>query len=120
MDCACAGTLGLDRGEQGDTATAVARSEDGLMVARELEDDIRICIVTNTLAESLGMQGDTVLPRPCWKRICRTCQLARIDLIGITLNHLGHVAQIDGAYELAMRLHMESLSVFGRRERSVM
>lgn len=98
--------------ERGDTLTARARLEEALILTRELKISWIICLVGNTLGETLIMLGDTDSAE---RHLEESLQIARqipaTTYAGWSLNHLGHIAQIRGEFEKATKLHLESLSL---------
>ncbi len=70
---------------------------------------------TNTLAEAMSMQGDLDAAKALLEENLKlTRQLDDPNAIGWALNHRGHVAQLQGDYKQAIRLHEASLQPFRR------
>jgi non-specific serine/threonine protein kinase len=107
--------LGWIARERGDGATARARLGESLALYRELGDKSGICNRTIPPAEAMIMQGDLVAAKALLEEnLAIARQLEDTNAIGWSLNHLGHVAQLQGEYDQAKRLHGESLTLFGR------
>jgi tetratricopeptide (TPR) repeat protein len=106
--------LGWIAREQGDTATAVARVEEALAIAKELQDERIVDLVIPTLAEALLMQGEVTRAKGLLKEVLFRGRQPQSETIGWTLNHLGHAAQIEGDYQNAERLHLESYSILSQ------
>jgi tetratricopeptide (TPR) repeat protein len=105
--------LGWIARECGDGPTARARLEESLALYRELGDQSGICVSTMTLAEAMIMQGDLVAAKALLKENLRLArQLEDLNGIGWTLNHLGHIAQLERNYVEAIRVHEASLQPF--------
>jgi len=123
--------------EQGDLTTARARLAEALELTHELKNNDLTFAVSNTLAETMTMQGDTdaarhlletILPLELGADLVSMGDLRARDFLesvlplesrladywplAWTLNHLGHIAQIEESYEHARRLHEESLRLF--------
>jgi non-specific serine/threonine protein kinase len=97
--------------ERGDATTARLRLEESLALYRELGDEDGIAWVLVTLGEVAVMQEDAAWATALLEEGLALSQ-RNIYRKGWALNHLGHVAQIQGEYERATRLHMESLPLF--------
>jgi hypothetical protein len=111
------GMLGLLARERGDTTTARLRLEETLAIFRKLGEKRSIATTLTTLGEVLVMQEDA---EGATRLLEESLTLLRTlgDPNSISwatswaLNHLGHAAQIQGEYERATRLHLESLHWF--------
>ena len=74
---------------------------------------MEVCLSTTTLGETLIMDGDLVTAKALLEgNLVRARQLADMNAIGWTLNHFGHLAQVEGLWEQARQLHEASLPAF--------
>jgi predicted ATPase/transcriptional regulator with XRE-family HTH domain len=108
--------IGLLARERGDSATAWTWLSAGLAILRELNDVQGIVWQLNMLAsvaildenpaqaESLIAESRTLWPDDGSNEYCAWQ--------GWTLHHLGHAAQLRGAYDQAAELHHECLTLF--------
>lgn len=106
--------IGYIAREQGDADTSRARLEQAISLAREHGADLEeISGITNTLAETIIMQGDLELAkRMLEKNLTLTRESGNLNDLGWALDHLGHIAQLQGEYKLAEQLHKESMPLF--------
>jgi tetratricopeptide (TPR) repeat protein len=99
--------------EQGNSRAAIARFQEALALARDLADDRLTSAISNSLAAALTMQGDTVGAKSLLGQNLIVARKNKdVPTIGWTLNHLGHVAQVEGNYQEGKRLHIESMVQF--------
>ena len=108
------GHLGWLAREQGDSVTAWAQLSESLAVCRELDDSFRIAETLNTLAEVAIVDEDSARAEVLLAESRALAERTNADpnLLGWMRNHLGHAAQLRGAYEQAAQLHHESLEYF--------
>jgi len=106
--------LGHTAREQGDADTSRAQLEQALSLAREHGADLEeVCVITNTLAEAVTMQGDLDLAKKMLEEnLLLSREFDNRNALGWALNHLGHVAQLQGEYKRAEQLHKESMPLF--------
>ena len=106
--------IGYIAREQGDANTSRARLEQAISFAREHgADPGEISGITNTLAETIIMQGDLELAkRMLEENLTLTRESGDLNDLGWALNHLGHIAQLQGDYKRAEQLHNESMPLF--------
>lgn len=111
----CMERLGWLARERGDAATAIARLEETISLANELDLSDSALGIKITLASAITMQGDIAAARRLLEQVLPQLR-QRGDSVGVgwALNHLGHVAQLESDYEQATRLYTESLSLFPR------
>jgi predicted ATPase/DNA-binding XRE family transcriptional regulator len=110
------GRLGILAREQGDATTARAQLEESIALFRELGDKHGIASSSVSLGEVAVLQEDPEWAIPLLEEGLELMK-ERKDVfgpnwVGWVLNHLGHIAQIQGQYTRAMRLHEESISQF--------
>jgi predicted ATPase len=107
--------LGWLEREQGDSTTAWARLSESLAILRDLGDTASIAGTLNTLAGVAILEEDPERAEALLAESRAVGQGTAQDNFRMawTLNHLGHVAQLRGAYDHAVQLHQESLSFFG-------
>ena len=100
--------------EQGDSATAWARLSESLALLRKLGYAGSIAEALNMLAEVAILDEDPARAEALLaeSRAIEQRENADPNVIGWTLNHLGHAAQLRGAYDRAAQLHQESLECF--------
>jgi tetratricopeptide (TPR) repeat protein len=100
--------------EQGDSATAWARLSESLAIFRKLGDIESIAETLSTLAEIAILDEDPARAEALLEESCaiQKQEPTQLNLIGSTLNYLGHAAQLRGAYDRAAQLHHESLECF--------
>jgi predicted ATPase len=108
--------LGWLAREQGDSATAWGRLSESLAIFRELGHTASIAEALNTLAGVAILDEDPVQAealvaesRTLWHNNGSNDYCA---WFGWALNHLGHAAQLRGAYDRAAQLHHQSLECF--------
>jgi non-specific serine/threonine protein kinase len=107
--------MGWRAREHGDTDTARARLEESVAIYRELGDQPGLKGALISLGGVLVMAEDTVSALPVIEEGLALARQAEDALMtGWALNHLGHVAHLEGAYERARRLHEESLVPFDK------
>jgi tetratricopeptide (TPR) repeat protein len=106
--------LGNLAGDQGDSATAWARLTESLAFLRTLGYASSIAGALNKLAEVAILEEDAARAEALLaeSHVLEHPEYADPDLIGWTLNALGHAAQLRGAYDRAAQLHQESLECF--------
>src|SRR5712692_5440469 len=100
--------------ERGDAAQARAYLEESLALRRELDDRQGILGTTNILAEALILDGQLTAAKTILEE--NLIQAQQEDLKndqGWALNHLGHIAQLQGDPAEARRFHEASLMLFG-------
>ncbi|HET9223082.1 MAG TPA: tetratricopeptide repeat protein, partial [Roseiflexaceae bacterium] len=100
--------------EQGDSASAWVRLTESLALLRTLGDASIIAEVLNSLAEVAILDEDPARAEALLAESRAIEQQVDADpnLIGWTLNRLGHAAQLRGAFDDAAQLHHESLEYF--------
>jgi predicted ATPase/transcriptional regulator with XRE-family HTH domain len=106
--------MGILAGEQGDSATAWAWLSESLVLFRTLGYASSIAETLNMLAEVAILDEDPARAEALVTEIRASEQQENLDpnLIGTTLNRLGHAAQLRGAYDQAAQFHRESLEYF--------
>jgi len=106
--------LGWLAGEQGDSATAWARLSESLAIFRELGYAASIADTLIILAEVAILDEDPARSEALLaeSRVLEQRENHDLNIIGWALNHLGHAAQLRGAYDRAAQLHHESLECF--------
>jgi predicted ATPase/transcriptional regulator with XRE-family HTH domain len=104
--------LGWLAREQGDSATAWARLTESLAIFRELGYTASIAEALNTLAEVAILDEDPARAEALLAESRAIEQLEQAGPNGWALNHLGHAAQLRGAYDRAAQLHHQSLACF--------
>ena len=106
--------LGWLAREQGDAATAWARLEESLALSHELGDMLGVAVTLMTMAEVAVVDEDPARAEALLAESRAISQRENVaaDGLGWTLNHLGHAAQLRGAYVRAAQLHHESLEFF--------
>jgi predicted ATPase/transcriptional regulator with XRE-family HTH domain len=106
--------LGSVAREQDDSATARARFSESLAIFRTLDDAHSIANALNTLAGVAIMEEDSARAEALLAKSRAIGQRAGTasDCLAWTLHQLGHVAQLQGAYDRAAQLHEESLAHF--------
>jgi tetratricopeptide (TPR) repeat protein len=105
------GRFGWLAREQGDSATAWARMTESLAILRELGDAREAVEALVSMAEVAILDEDPARAEALLAESRAVGQPAE-HLIGWTLNHLGHAAQLRGDYQRAAQLHQESLELF--------
>jgi tetratricopeptide (TPR) repeat protein len=110
------GRMGWLAQEQGDSATAWAQLTESLARFRALESPFGIAWMLLDLAGVAVLDEDPARAEALLaespaitQRQHAAPRLIGWSLIGLTLSHLGHAAQLRGAYERAAQLHQESL-----------
>jgi predicted ATPase/transcriptional regulator with XRE-family HTH domain len=100
--------------EQGDSASAWAWLTESLALLRTLGDASIIAEVLNSLAEVAILDKDPARAEVLLteSRAIEQQKDADPNLIGWTLNRLGHAAQLRGAFDDAAQFHHESLEYF--------
>ncbi|HEU5102666.1 MAG TPA: tetratricopeptide repeat protein, partial [Roseiflexaceae bacterium] len=108
------GRLGWLAREQGDSATAWTRLTESLALYRDLGEAFGIVETLNMMAEVAILDEDPVQAEALLAESPALEQPEYSDphWSGWTLNHLGHAAQLRGAYDRAAQLHIESLARF--------
>jgi len=113
------GRLGWLAREQGDSATAWAQLTESLARFRDLESPFGIAWMLLEMAGVAVMDEDPARAEALLaespaitQREHAAPRLIGWSLIGHTLNHLGHAAQLRGAYDRAAQLHHECLELF--------
>ncbi len=103
--------------EQGDSATAWARLSECLALSRELNDANGIVVTLNTMAQVAILDEDPARAEALLaeSHVLEQPEQAGPNMVGWTLNHLGHAAQLRGDYDRAAQLHQESLEWFQAR-----
>jgi tetratricopeptide (TPR) repeat protein len=106
--------LGWLAREQGDSATAWARLSESLTICRELDDTFIIVNTLVTMAEVAILDEDSARAEALLAEsgVLEQQEKHDLNMIGWTLNHLGHAAQPRGEYDRAAQLHHESLECF--------
>jgi len=105
--------LGHIAREMGDALTARSQIEESVRIYRELGNDREILNLTIGLAEAVILQGEVGLAKSMLEEnLALVRKSGDTEMVGWALNHLGHVAQIEGEYEKAIQLHEESLPWF--------
>lgn len=106
--------LGWMAREQGDSATAWARLSESLAIFRELGHASSIAESLYELAEVAIVDEDAARAEALLaeSRVLEQRENHVPTTIGWTLNHLGHAAQLRGAFDDAAQLHHESLASF--------
>jgi tetratricopeptide (TPR) repeat protein len=106
--------LGWLAREQGDSATAWMRMTESLAIFRELRDTTNITSTLTSMAGIAIMDEDVARAEALLAESWAVAQHADTDPFSAwRLNHLGHAAQLRGAYDRAAQLHHESLLHFG-------
>jgi predicted ATPase/transcriptional regulator with XRE-family HTH domain len=105
--------LGWVAREQGDSATAWARMTESLAISRELGDAPHDAGILTSMAAIAILEEDPARAEALLAESRVVAQQVDVDCNTIfwTLNHLGHAAQLRGAYDRAAQLHQESLSL---------
>jgi predicted ATPase/transcriptional regulator with XRE-family HTH domain len=106
--------MGILAREQGDSATAWAWLTESLALLRTLGYASIIAEVLNNLAE-VAILDENAARAEALLTECRAIEQredADPNLIGWTLNRLGHAAQLRGVFDDAAQLHHESLEYF--------
>src|SRR4029078_548034 len=100
--------------EQGDSATAWVRLTESLALLRTVGYADIIAEVLNSLAEVAILDEDPARAEALLaeSRAIEQQEDADLNVIGWTLNRLGHAAQLRGAFDDAAHLHQESLACF--------
>lgn len=109
------GRLGNLARELGDAATARLHLEASLAVTREYQDREGIASDLVTLGEVFGLMEQTDRAKELIEEgmaISRSSGQDGIINLAWGYNHLGRVAQIEGDFVQARRLHQESLRLF--------
>jgi predicted ATPase/class 3 adenylate cyclase len=106
--------IGQLAGDQGDSATAWAWLSESLALLRTLGYASSIAWALNKLAQVAILDEDPARAEALLAESRAIEQQENLDpnLIGSTLNALGHAAQLRGAYDDAAQLHQESLECF--------
>ena len=104
--------LGWLAREQGDSATAWTRVTESLAIFRELGYTASIAEALNTLAEVAILDEDPARAEALLAESRAIERLEQAEPNGWALNHLGHAAQLRGAYDRAAQLHHQSLECF--------
>jgi predicted ATPase len=106
--------LGQLAREQGDSATAWARFTESQALVRTLGDAGSIASGLTQLAAVAILDEDPARAEALLaeSRAIEQREHADPNVIGWTLNRLGHAAQLRGAFDHAMQLHRESLESF--------
>jgi predicted ATPase len=104
--------LGWLAREQGDSTSAWALLTESLAIFRELGYTASIAEALNTLAEVAILDEDPARAEALLAESRAIEQLEQAGPNGWALNHLGHAAQLRGAYDRAAQLHHQSLECF--------
>jgi predicted ATPase/DNA-binding SARP family transcriptional activator len=106
--------IGALAGEQGDSATAWAWLNESLVLFRKLGYASSIAEALHLLAEVAILDEEPARAEALLMEspVIEQREHADPNVIGWTLNRLGHAAQLRGAYDRAALLHQESLECF--------
>jgi len=100
--------------EQGDSATAWSRMTESLAIYRELGDAHGAAGTLVSMAGTAILDEDPARAEALLVECRAEAQQedADCEIMFWTLNHLGHAAQLRGAYDRAAQLHQESLGIY--------
>ena len=106
--------LGWLAREYNDPTTARLQLEESLAIYRDLgHKNGQLTIIA--LGEVSVMLEDTTRATALLEEgLALSRELENTFMVGFALNHLGHVAQLQGEYERARQLHLESLIEFDK------